>query len=133
VTPKEFAQPAFHAISHHCDADGPSHREAKSWDAFPPLIRVHGEIASSQPLPMPVAAREIGSIGEPLMTAQALVHSGLDGQTGAALLAPSFQNQAPATSCHTCSEAVSAVPFNTTRLIGPFHARVLDDLGRVLR
>jgi hypothetical protein len=82
---------------------------------------------------VPVATREIGGIGEPLMTAQALVHSGLDSQTGTALPPPSFQNQAPATRCHTCSEAMSAMPFNATRLIGPFHARVLGDLCRALR
>jgi hypothetical protein len=133
VTPKEFAQPAFHSMTHHCNADGFSHREAKSWGTFPPAISVHGEITSSQPLPMPVATREVGGIAEPLMTAQALVHSTSDGQTGAALVPPSFQNLPPATGCHTCSEAVSAVPLNATRLIGPFHARVLGHPCRVLR
>jgi hypothetical protein len=82
---------------------------------------------------MPVAARELGSTGKPLMMAQALVHLASNGQTGAALLPPPFQNLPTATGCHPCSKTVSAVPLNTTGLVGPFHAGVLGHPCRTLR
>jgi hypothetical protein len=131
--PKEFPQPALHSITHHRNADGFSHREAEPGGTLAPGVSIHGEITSSQPQAMPVATREVSGIGEPLMTAQALIHSASDGQTGAAFLPASFQNLSPATGRHTRPEAVSAVPLDATRLIGPFHARVLGHPCRVLR
>jgi hypothetical protein len=81
---------------------------------------------------MAVATGEVSGMGEPLLTAQALIHSASDGQTGAAFLPPSFQNLPPTTGRHTRSEAVSTVPLNATRLIGPFHVRVLGFASSVI-
>jgi|SoiMethySBSTD1v2_1073268.scaffolds.fasta_scaffold871942_1 hypothetical protein len=131
--PKELAQPALHSITHHRHADGFSHREAEPGGTFTPAIGVHGKITGSQPRAMPVATCEVSGIAEPLLTAQTLIHSASNSQTGAAFMSPSSQNLPSTPGRHTCPKTVSAVPLNATRLIGPFHACVLGHLCRVLR
>jgi hypothetical protein len=79
VTPKELAQPALHAVAHHCGTNGLSHSQPEADEAFSPVVSVHGEVFASQALAMTVTAREVGWRSEALIFTQALVHSASDG------------------------------------------------------
>jgi hypothetical protein len=69
VTPKKLTQSALDAIAHHCNAHGFPYRKAEPGGSFAPLVGVHREITRSHPPAMPVATRELGSSGKPLMMA----------------------------------------------------------------
>jgi hypothetical protein len=74
MTPKEFAEPAFHLIAYYRIADGLADGEPEAPEAVPALIRIYRKVFRPQPFTVAVAARILGPGGETLMFAQTLVH-----------------------------------------------------------